>query len=58
MYLLNAIIRCVTGCLLIRHPDAGAAGVTMQLAALFIVGAFPRSRNQYDSVPQVGMDGV
>jgi len=40
VYLLNAIIRCVTGCLLIRHPDAGAAGVTMQLAALFIVGGF------------------
>jgi len=38
LYLLNAIIRGVTGYLLIRHPDAGAAGVTMLLASLFIVG--------------------
>jgi len=38
LYLLNAIIRGVTGYLLIRHPDAGAAGVTMALALLFIVG--------------------
>lgn len=38
MYLLNAIIRCVTGYLLLRHPDAGAAGITMLLAAMFIVG--------------------
>jgi uncharacterized membrane protein HdeD (DUF308 family) len=38
LYLLNAIIRGVTGYLLLRHPDAGAAGVTMLLAALFIVG--------------------
>jgi uncharacterized membrane protein HdeD (DUF308 family) len=38
MYMLNALIRGVTGYLLIRHPDAGAAGVTMVLALLFIVG--------------------
>jgi uncharacterized membrane protein HdeD (DUF308 family) len=38
LYLLNAIIRCVTGFLLLRHPDAGAAGITMLLAAMFIVG--------------------
>ena len=38
LYLLNAIIRGGTGYLLIRHPDAGAQGVTMLLAALFIVG--------------------
>jgi len=38
LYVLNAIIRGVTGYLLIRHPDAGAAGVTLVLAALFIVG--------------------
>ena len=37
LFLLNAIIRGVTGYLLIRHPDAGAAGVTMLLASLFIV---------------------
>ena len=43
MYLLNAIIRCVTGYLLIRHPDAGAAAVTMVIAALFIVGGLFRA---------------
>jgi uncharacterized membrane protein HdeD (DUF308 family) len=37
-FLLNAVIRGVTGFLLIRHPDAGAAAVTMLLAALFIIG--------------------
>jgi uncharacterized membrane protein HdeD (DUF308 family) len=42
VYLLNAIIRVVTGYLLIRHPDAGAQGVTMLLAALFIVGGLFR----------------
>jgi uncharacterized membrane protein HdeD (DUF308 family) len=43
MYLLNAIIRGMTGYLLIRHPDAGAAGITMVLAALFIVGGLFRT---------------
>ena len=43
VYLLNAIIRGVTGYLLIRHPDAGAAAVTMVIAALFIVGGLFRS---------------
>jgi uncharacterized membrane protein HdeD (DUF308 family) len=43
LYLLNAIIRGVTGYLLIRHPDAGAAGVTMLLASLFIVGGLFRA---------------
>jgi len=42
VYLLNAIIRCVTGYLLIRHPDAGAAAVTMVIASLFIVGGLFR----------------
>lgn len=42
VYLLNAIIRGVTGYLLIRHPDVGAEGVTMLLAALFIVGGLFR----------------
>jgi len=42
LYLLNAIIRGATGYLLIRHPDAGAAGVTMVLALLFIVGGMFR----------------
>ena len=43
VYLLNAIIRGVTGYLLIRHPDAGAEGVTMVLAALFIVSGLFRA---------------
>ena len=43
VYLLNAIIRCVTGYLLIRHPDAGAAAVTMVIATLFIVGGLFRA---------------
>jgi uncharacterized membrane protein HdeD (DUF308 family) len=43
IYLLNALIRGVTGYLLIRHPDAGAAGVTMVLAVLFIVGGLFRT---------------
>jgi uncharacterized membrane protein HdeD (DUF308 family) len=42
LYLLNALIRGVTGYLLIRHPDAGEQGVTMLLAALFIVGGMFR----------------
>jgi len=42
LYVLNAIIRGATGYLLIRHPDAGAQGVTMLLAALFIVGGIFR----------------
>jgi uncharacterized membrane protein HdeD (DUF308 family) len=43
LYLLNALIRGVTGYLLIRHPDAGAEGVTMVLAVLFIVGGIFRA---------------
>ena len=42
LYLLNALIRGVTGYLLLRHPDAGAEGVTMVLASLFIVGGLFR----------------
>ena len=40
LYFLNGLIRGMTGYLLIRHPDAGAAGITMVLAVLFIVGGF------------------
>ena len=43
IYLLNALIRGVTGYLLIRHPEAGAEGVTMVLAVLFIVGGLFRT---------------
>ncbi len=42
LHLLNAILRSVTAYLLIRHPDAGAAALTMLLAALFIVGGIFR----------------
>jgi uncharacterized membrane protein HdeD (DUF308 family) len=38
LYILNAFIRGVTGYLLVRHPNAGAAAVTMLLAILFLVG--------------------
>jgi uncharacterized membrane protein HdeD (DUF308 family) len=43
LYLLNALIRGTTGYLLIRHPNAGAEGVTMVLAVLFIVGGLFRA---------------
>ena len=43
MFLLNGIIRGITGYLLLRHPDAGAAGVTMLLASLFIVAGLFRA---------------
>ncbi len=43
LYLLNALIRGVTGYLLLRHPDGGAAAVTMVLAGLFIVGGVFRT---------------
>ena len=42
LYLLNAIIRGVTGYLLIRHPDAGAEAVTILLVSLFVVGGIFR----------------
>ncbi len=41
--LLNALIRGGVGYLLIRHPNAGAEGVTMVLAVLFIVGGLFRT---------------
>ena len=59
IYLLNALISGVVGYLLIRHPDAGAEGVTMVLAVLFIVGGlFPHNRGGCYSVPLVGVDGL
>jgi len=42
VYALNALIRGVTGYLLVKHPDAGASAVTMVLAVLFIVGGIFR----------------
>jgi uncharacterized membrane protein HdeD (DUF308 family) len=56
LYLLNALIRGIASYLLIRHPDGGAAGITMLLAS-FIVGGIFRTGGG-DSVPQMGMDGV
>jgi uncharacterized membrane protein HdeD (DUF308 family) len=41
-YLLNAIFRGLTGCFLISHPGAGAAGVASGLAMLFILGGLFR----------------
>ena len=43
LFLLNAVLRGFTGYLLIRHPHAGAEGVTMLLAVLFIVGGLYRA---------------
>jgi len=43
VYLLNAIIRGVTGYLLLTHPNAGAEGITMLIASLFIVGGVFRT---------------
>jgi uncharacterized membrane protein HdeD (DUF308 family) len=43
VYLLNAIIRGVTGYLLVTHPNAGAEGITMLIASLFIVGGVFRT---------------
>jgi uncharacterized membrane protein HdeD (DUF308 family) len=43
LFLLNAFIRGGIGYLLLRHPNAGAEGVTMVLAVLFIVGGLFRA---------------
>src|SRR5579864_1587958 len=43
IYFLNAIIRGAAGYLLIRHPDAGAEGITILLAFLFVVGGVFRA---------------
>jgi uncharacterized membrane protein HdeD (DUF308 family) len=42
LYTLNAVIRGVTGFLLIRHPDAGAESVTLVIAVLFMSGGLFR----------------
>jgi uncharacterized membrane protein HdeD (DUF308 family) len=43
LYLLNGLIRVGVGYLLIRHPNAGAEGVTMVIAILLIVGGLFRT---------------
>src|SRR5579875_3823354 len=42
LYLLNAVVRGVTGFLLVRRPDTGAAGVTLLIAGLFFIGGLYR----------------
>ena len=54
VYALNALLRGVTAYLLIRHPDAGAAGITMVLAVLFIVGGLFRVSAAGASVSEMG----
>jgi uncharacterized membrane protein HdeD (DUF308 family) len=55
VFLLNGLIRFVTGYLLLRHPDAGAAGVTILLASLFIVaGVFRTAAASAIRFPQWG----
>jgi len=43
LYFLNALIRSFIGYLLIRHPHAGAEGITLLLASLFVVGGLFRA---------------
>ena len=43
LYLLSALLRGFTGYLLIRYPGAGAASLTLLLAALFVVGGVFRA---------------
>ncbi len=42
-YLPGALLRGLTGYLLIRYPGAGAAGVTLLLALFFVVGGLFRA---------------
>jgi uncharacterized membrane protein HdeD (DUF308 family) len=43
LYFLSALLRGVTGYLLVRYPLAGAAGLTMILAAFFVVAGIFRA---------------
>ncbi len=43
LYLLSAVLRVVTGFLLIRYPLIGALSLTLLLASLFIVGGVFRA---------------
>jgi uncharacterized membrane protein HdeD (DUF308 family) len=38
LYLLSALLRLITGFMLVRYPLGGALGITLLLAVLFIVG--------------------
>jgi len=43
LYLLSALLRGVTGYLLVRHPLIGAEGLTLVLGSFFIVGGLFRA---------------
>ena len=43
LYLLSALLRGVTGYLLVRYPLSGAEGLTLVLASFFIVGGLFRT---------------
>ena len=43
LYLLSALLRGITGYLLIRYPSAGATSLTLVLASFFIVGGLFRA---------------
>ena len=43
LFLLSALWRVFIGFLLIQHPDAGAAGLTLILASFFMVGGLFRA---------------
>jgi uncharacterized membrane protein HdeD (DUF308 family) len=59
VYLLNAIIRGVTGYLLVTHPNAGAEGITMLIASLFIVGGvFRTAAASFIQFPRWGWTAV
>ena len=42
LFFLNALLQGVLGYMLLRHPLAGAAGVTLLLGSLFVVGGLFR----------------
>lgn len=43
LYLLSALMRLLTGYLLVRYPGAGAFGLTLALASFFIVSGIFRA---------------
>ena len=43
LYLLGALLRGITGYLLVRYPITGAASITLVLASFFIVGGMFRA---------------
>jgi len=43
LFLLSALLRGITGFLLVRYPSAGAAGLTLLLGSFFVVGGLFRA---------------